>query len=275
MSDAQPENLSNKSWVTPHQMSLGVFQVKTCGCGWNRQCVEMVWRQKIWQARDLWQHFFSRKSEKLYKEWFDTPSRNLAQQSIEVHFSVLCSCHQDKITSGGQWTSKTKVSFTLTRHFAQMNFVSIFSHNTVGWLSVYFETATVSGRVRVLRTPGARVRNCRYWCVCVHVPYRFREYMFICLFCLGNHNSPYGLHTYRVPKILHAQRNRGKERSGERRSYGRLFQNSALVQRGKSAPDRQETVYKCVKWLALCCSVRAIWGGGGGAYQIWTCHGSA
>ena len=46
--------------------------------------------------------FFSGKSEKLYKELLDTPSRNLTQQSIEVQFSVLCSCHQDRITSGGQ-----------------------------------------------------------------------------------------------------------------------------------------------------------------------------
>ena len=98
----------------------------------------MVWRQKIWQARDMWQNFFSIKYEKLYKEWFDTLSRNLAQQSIEVHFSVLCSCHQDRITSGGQWTSKTKVSFTLRRHFAQMNFVSVFSHNTGIPLCIHF-----------------------------------------------------------------------------------------------------------------------------------------
>ena len=41
-----------RSWVTPHQMNLGVFQVKTFGCGWNRQCVELVWRQKILEARD-------------------------------------------------------------------------------------------------------------------------------------------------------------------------------------------------------------------------------
>ena len=75
-----------KSWESPHQMSLRVFQLKTFGYGWSRGCVEMVWRQTIWQARDLQQNLFSRKSENLYKEWIDTPSRNLAEQSIEVHF---------------------------------------------------------------------------------------------------------------------------------------------------------------------------------------------
>ena len=52
-----------RSWESPHQMSLSVFQMKTFGYGWSRQCVEMVWRQKIWQARDLRQNIFSRKSE--------------------------------------------------------------------------------------------------------------------------------------------------------------------------------------------------------------------
>ena len=125
MFDAQPENVSNKvlSGTTPNKPWCFPNENINFGCGWSRRCVEMVWRQKMWQARDLWQLSSPEKSEKLYKEWFDTPSRNLTQQSIEVHFSVLCSCHQDRITSGGQWTSKTKVSVSSTRHSAQMNFV--------------------------------------------------------------------------------------------------------------------------------------------------------
>ena len=120
-----------RSWVSPHQMSLRVFQMKTFDCGWSRQCMEMIWRQKKWQARDRWQNFFFINSENVYKEWFDTPSRNLTHQSIEVHFLFFCWCHKDRIKCGGQWTSKSKVSFSVMRHFSQTNFVSIFSHNAV------------------------------------------------------------------------------------------------------------------------------------------------
>ena len=60
---AQCSTLSQKMcptrwWVSPHQTSYSAFQIKSFGCRWSRQCITMVWRQKKWQAREMWQISF-------------------------------------------------------------------------------------------------------------------------------------------------------------------------------------------------------------------------
>ena len=71
-----------RSWVAPHQMSLGVFQMKTFWW-WMKQAVGRNGLEAENMAGTrLVTKFFSRKSEKLCKEWFDTLSRNLTQQSM-------------------------------------------------------------------------------------------------------------------------------------------------------------------------------------------------
>ena len=113
-------------WCAP-----GFFQMKIFGCGWSRQCIHMACWQKNWWDREQWQNLFSRKSENLYKEKFHTPSKNLAEQLIEVHSFVFCWCHQNRMTTRAQWTQKSKGSLFVTCHYSQTKFVSIFMQHTV------------------------------------------------------------------------------------------------------------------------------------------------
>ena len=101
------------------------------GCGWSRQCIQMTWWRKNWSDREQWQNLFSRKSENLYKEKFHTSNKNLAKQPIEVHSFVFCWCHQNRLTTRGQWTPKSKGSLVVTCHYSQTKFVSIFMQHTV------------------------------------------------------------------------------------------------------------------------------------------------
>ena len=112
-------------------MCPSVFQMKIFGCGCSRECIQMAWWQKNWQDREQWQNLFSRKSENLYKEKFPTPRKNLAEHPIEVHSSVFCWCHQKRMTTGGQWTPKSKGSFFVTCHYSKTKVVSIFMQHTV------------------------------------------------------------------------------------------------------------------------------------------------
>ena len=127
-----------RSLVSAHQMWPSIFQMKIFGCGCSRECIKMAWWQKNWQDREQWQNLFSRKSENLYKEKFHTPCKNLAEHPIEVHSSVSCRCHQNRMTTGGQWTQKSKGSFFVTCHYSKTKVVSIFMQHTVDqWIVSY------------------------------------------------------------------------------------------------------------------------------------------
>ena len=125
-----------RSLVSAHQMCPSIFQMKIFGCGCSRECIQMAWWQKNWQDREQWQNFFSRKSENLYKEKFHTPRKNLAEYPIEVHSSVSCRCHQNRMTTGSQWTPKSKGSFFVTCHYSKTKVVSIFMQHTVVLTSI-------------------------------------------------------------------------------------------------------------------------------------------
>ena len=113
-------------------MCPSIFQMKIFGCGCRKECIQMAWWQKKnWQDREQWQNLFLRKSENLYKEKIHTPHKNLAEHLIEVHSSVFCWCHQNRMTTGGQWTPKSKGSFFVTCQYSKTKVVSFFMQHTV------------------------------------------------------------------------------------------------------------------------------------------------
>ena len=108
-------------------MFWGRFRTRSDSIGHARGCFrtrsDSIGRasQRPWTRLDEWP---GQIETSIVQTRSRTRHRNLTRL---VSYVLLTSL----ITSGGQWTSKTKVSFSFTHHFAQMNFVSIFSQNTV------------------------------------------------------------------------------------------------------------------------------------------------
>ena len=99
--------------------------------GVARSVYKWLGGKKNWQDREQWQNLFSRKCENLYKEKFHTPRKYLAEHPIEVHSSVFFLCHQNRMTTGGQWTPKSKGSFFVTCHYSETKVVSFFMQHMV------------------------------------------------------------------------------------------------------------------------------------------------
>ena len=173
-----------RSLVSAHQMCPSIFEMKIFGCGCSKECIQMAWWQKNWQDREQWQNLFSRKSENLYKEKFHTPSKNLAEHPIEVHSSVFCWGHQNRMTTGGQWTQKSKGSFFVTRQFSKTKVVSFFMQHT--GMSACPQprspvfTATPAGRLLSLHLLWIRRRRLRRSTHRVH-----------CLAFVGEHTTTF------------------------------------------------------------------------------------
>ena len=133
---AELETFARKGrWCQHTKLCPGFFQMKICGCRWSRQCIStngLVAKKKTDKIESS-DKISSQESLKTCtdKEKFQTPSKNLAEQPIEVHSFVFCWCHQNRMTTRGQWTPKSKCSLVVTCHYSKTKFVSLFMQHTV------------------------------------------------------------------------------------------------------------------------------------------------
>ena len=127
--DARLETYAPKrSFVSAHQVCSCFFQMKIFACGRSRQCIQMAWWQKkLTRSRAV--------TKSLLKKVWKLVQREISQTkqklSRAVYSSVLCWCHQNRMTTGAQWTKKSKGSLFVTCHYSQTKFVWIFMQHTM------------------------------------------------------------------------------------------------------------------------------------------------